>query len=667
MRTKKNSLNHENPDHAENHEKNFENPKSQPDPNQQDVPIKNLSLVISPLSKGKLDVPSSLVSPVHGESSTRVSSKESNSPKILDAENPDVPLKPSPNMAFPPKPDPPICSHELMEARPKSLIPCVETQSLQPQLQDPKAQSSKSQISKSLNPGSRANSKTPRTPKSEPRTKLDLPSMPQTDNPTPLLFSNSSRSPSDPNPSSLVSYGSMLGEVSGPKKMRWKRRAREAHLAISMEIEEASGPKRSGDELDYPLSMKKTKVANCNSDSGCKVALPTAMKIISWNVQGVGNRWTFRAVREVILTHKPQLLFLSETRTAQAESLRLKLKFDCCFSVERCGLGGGLALMWNKDLQVLVRSFNNFHIDSIIKDGSSPGWRFTGFYGDPVTSERENSWLLVGRLARNSDLPWLVGGDFNAILSAYEKEGGSNKTVKEIMRFQEALNMCSLCDLGWNGNIFTWCNRRFKKGLIKERLDRYVASYDWSIRFPGSKVTNIDAIGSDHVPIMLEVFGLENQYGKFRKKWGYRFRFEEMWAEYEECEQVVKSCWDGSGDLVEKSENCKQKLGAWSKRKFKGRFTILKNLKKEISKLKSLPPSSENAEKILKAEKEADNFLKEEVVYWSQRAKAVWLEKGDRNTKFFHARASARRKNNTISGLEDHDGVWHTEDVMVEN
>lgn len=43
---------------------------------------------------------------------------------------------------------------------------------------------------------------------------------------------------------------------------------------------------------------------------------------------------------------------------------------------------------------------------------------------------------------------------------------------------------------------------------------------------------------------------------------------------------------------------------------------------------------------------------------WRQRAKALWMKNGDRNTSFFHARTSARRRNNRIQGVYNSAGVW---------
>ena len=42
-------------------------------------------------------------------------------------------------------------------------------------------------------------------------------------------------------------------------------------------------------------------------------------------------------------------------------------------------------------------------------------------------------------------------------------------------------------------------------------------------------------------------------------------------------------------------------------------------------------------------------FQKE--IKWKQRSRNTWLEAGDRNTKFFHSIASARRRVNRVSAI----------------
>ncbi|KAJ8766210.1 hypothetical protein K2173_021727 [Erythroxylum novogranatense] len=50
-------------------------------------------------------------------------------------------------------------------------------------------------------------------------------------------------------------------------------------------------------------------------------------------------------------------------------------------------------------------------------------------------------------------------------------------------------------------------------------------------------------------------------------------------------------------------------------------------------------------------------FLSVVKIFWRQRAKMLWLQDGDSNSKLFHAVASKRRRKNQITHLQDHTGV----------
>ncbi|KAM6565848.1 uncharacterized protein LOC133031191 [Cannabis sativa] len=47
-------------------------------------------------------------------------------------------------------------------------------------------------------------------------------------------------------------------------------------------------------------------------------------------------------------------------------------------------------------------------------------------------------------------------------------------------------------------------------------------------------------------------------------------------------------------------------------------------------------------------------------VFWRQRSKRLWLQEGDSNSKYFHAKTTSRKKHNTITRLMNDVGNWVT-------
>ena len=140
-------------------------------------------------------------------------------------------------------------------------------------------------------------------------------------------------------------------------------------------------------------------------------------------------------------------------------------------------------MYWRNGVDLQVDTSSKNHIDAIVNKGKEDAWRVTGFYGEPITHKRFESWSLLRQLNNRTTLPWLCAGDFNELLKSSEKWGGSNRSQSQMQIFREAVDECGFIDLGFVGSQFTW-QKHFADGhLIWERLDRARANNEWMLRF----------------------------------------------------------------------------------------------------------------------------------------------------------------------------------------
>lgn len=65
----------------------------------------------------------------------------------------------------------------------------------------------------------------------------------------------------------------------------------------------------------------------------------------------------------------------------------------------------------------------------------------------------------------------------------------------------------------------------------------------------------------------------------------------------------------------------------------------------------------QNLHSINKLKNEINTLLHHEEVFWRQRSRSIWLKARDKNTRFFHQRASQRHMKKSIDGLNDKEGV----------
>ncbi|KAF7812581.1 uncharacterized protein G2W53_033557 [Senna tora] len=113
------------------------------------------------------------------------------------------------------------------------------------------------------------------------------------------------------------------------------------------------------------------------------------------------------------------------------------------------GYAGGLWVLRNENqisLRVIEDTFQEIH--ALVDVNGSPIALVSFVYGSPSRDRRKILWENLVNLSTVHNLPWLVGGDFNEILSPDEKWGVRDASLTRINDFQNCIDACGLTDLG---------------------------------------------------------------------------------------------------------------------------------------------------------------------------------------------------------------------------
>jgi hypothetical protein len=330
--------------------------------------------------------------------------------------------------------------------------------------------------------------------------------------------------------------------------------------------------------------------------------------------------------------------------------------------VDSDGLSGGVGLFWSSAVTVDIKSSNLHHIDAVVqcKDGSVPPWHFTGFYGESRRENKHLSWTLMRRLHQLRDLPWLCSGDFNETLYSCEHFSEHDREEWQMRAFREVTEDCGLQDLGFSGLPYTWDNRQEGSSNVKARIDRAFGNAALLNMFQVVKVKHISVVQSDHCMIHTELRKHINHRPLGRKA----FKYENVWQTHGDYDKVVVDLWRkaergvGLKGFSKTLASLQSGLSSWGTTTFGDFKKKLSNLRRELDRVRRISvgrgPSLEE-KRIMES---INEVLIQEEIWIKQRSRVNWLKSGDRNTAYFHAFASQRKRINSISTLQREDGSW---------
>ncbi|KAJ4837308.1 hypothetical protein Tsubulata_046410 [Turnera subulata] len=228
---------------------------------------------------------------------------------------------------------------------------------------------------------------------------------------------------------------------------------------------------------------------------------------VTANSEGAGKPQFRRMMKEMANQYRPNLVIIMEPKISGRKASRVirRLGFPNSHRVDASRFAGGIWFLWDAT-HVTISILHNH-----------PQWR-------------EYLWQNLLSLASSINEPWLLSGDFNAILFGRERLTRRRRNGRADKAFVDCVHSIALIDLEFAGPVFTW-----KSGTRQARLDRMLCNKLWRLQYPEATVFHLPKICSDHRPLLLRPVATDNPSTGSRP-----FRFQAAWLLHADFSRFVK-------------------------------------------------------------------------------------------------------------------------------
>ncbi|KAJ6425275.1 hypothetical protein OIU84_025946 [Salix udensis] len=406
-----------------------------------------------------------------------------------------------------------------------------------------------------------------------------------------------------------------------------------------------SCPRKKGKLLLLPSLPASIPLRSSRRRKGGKRNMrPEASKVQQWATK---NRLNLMGIME------PRVMIPNIAVVEEGLGMRDWTFFSNVYHGPLCRIMIG----WNSNvLEVTILSSSGQWVtcDTKRKDGGQV-IRVTFVYGSSTSVERQELWhYLKYQKSINDSVPWLVTGDFNAIMRVTDRQGGDSNWYRHMEDFPNCALESELIHLAAEGHHFTWHNRQQGTASILRKLDWAFGNQNLIRLWPQAKATFQARIESDHNPILITL-SPKPPYQRAR------FKFLNLWTDLDGYEETVRASWgiEAQGNpfsrLTTKLRTLKGYLNNFHKRNsshISSRVVQAERKWKEAQDFLDQHPQDLEAGK---RERDMGNLYsalrKAEESFFKQRSRVNWLQLGDRNTSFFHRSLLHRRHRNGITSL----------------
>ncbi|GLT96250.1 hypothetical protein SLE2022_138910 [Rubroshorea leprosula] len=390
------------------------------------------------------------------------------------------------------------------------------------------------------------------------------------------------------------------------------------------------------------------------------------MKVLSWNSRGVNNSTFRRDAKELLRTHRPDIICFLETKAdfgSNALSFIRRFGYEFQFQVPASGFARGLWLCWKTlvQLSVIFSTSQAIHC-SVCFRGENIFLTFG--YVRPTEAYKTEFWKHMLDWKEGHSGAWVLMGDFNDVASSEEISPRTTTIFNRAQRFRNRMASCGLMEMETLGCKFTWCRTRGGRVVLRERLDRVLINSDCQHRLQGAKAFNLPRTCSDHHPILLSLDTVAS-HSPINKP----ARFEAAWLFRPEFSTVFTQAWSQHANHLSAAINATgEACLSWGKSVFGNIYRKKRLLKARITGIQNSPRYSTSSwlqrlEVSLLGEYQ--QVLYEEELLWFQKSRVDWIASRDRNTSFYHMSTMVRRNKNKIGALKI-GGEWIMDSFVLQ-
>ncbi|XP_060169362.1 uncharacterized protein LOC132600312 [Lycium barbarum] len=289
---------------------------------------------------------------------------------------------------------------------------------------------------------------------------------------------------------------------------------------------------------------------------------------------------------------------------------------------------------------------------------------FTAVYGLHTIAARKPLWQTLVTMEATIVNPWLIMGDFNAVLNEEDRIGGSQVQDAETQDFANMIDNTGLTMMKATGRFYTWTNSH-----VHSRIDRALVNSAWMNRWPQVEVEVKDPQFSDHALLCVKI-GTSPQRG------AKPFRFLNHLCKHKDFLRIVRESWEkpvygkGMVEVWNKLKNMKEAMKHLNTAEFSRVENRIQETRQQLQvlqeKLKLIlhDPVLFEQERVLKHELEKWVLVEESIL--KQKSRVQWLQLGDTNSAYFHASIKSRLAQNHINILVTTNGEVLTKEKEIE-